>query len=655
VTADRVPLSRRTVLQAGLVGAGASAASVGLNLFPARRALAATEPNTAGTTLGQTLLAGPATNRGGYRLVVAKQGEPYIVRTDLGAAAGAARAKQRRGLVAFAQLTDLHLIDAQSPGRVEYLDRFSDGKNAPVGLLLSSAWRPNETLTLQVLDAMVQAVNAHAKSAPVTGAPLAFAISTGDNVDNCQHNELRWGIDVLDGQQVRPDSGNLKRYEGVQDGNAATYSAKYWHPAGPPSGKAEDQALRRYGFPTIPSLLDACRRPFQATGLKIPWLTMYGNHDGLIQGNIPSDVPTINAVATGPNKVVALPANFTSQDLVDLAALKRSTIKRVLSDGPKRTVTADPDRRIVGLTDVVGEHFKTTGRPNGHGYTAANRAQKTAYYTFDSGPMTGIVLDTTNANGASDGSLDPTQFAWLRKALIANSRRYLADSGTFISGGNRDRLLVVFSHHTMETMTNVTTGPESPGKRVSGDEVVALLLQFPNVIMWVNGHTHVNAIQPVKRALPTTVPGGFWEVNTASHVDWPQQARLIEIADNRDGTLSIFGTIVDSAANASYGHRTETPIQLASLARELAMNDWQEDFYVAPLNTPPADGRRGRTEDRNTELLVSSPFALSGSTSTSTNSQHIGRDVAIGAAAGAVLAGIGAGGAAIANRRGSSD
>jgi metallophosphoesterase (TIGR03767 family) len=637
-----------------LLGAGASAASVGLNLFPPR-ALATTEPNVAGTTLDHTLLAGPRTNRGGYRLITAKPGEPYIVRTDLGAKAGAARAQHRRGLVAFAQLTDLHLIDAQSPGRVEYLDRFSDGKNAPVGLLLSSAWRPNETLTLQVLEAMVQAVNAHAKAAPVTQAPLAFAISTGDNVDNCQHNELRWGIDVLDGQQVRPDSGNLKRYEGVQDGFAPTYSAKYWHPGGTPSGKPEDQALRRYGFPTIPSLLDACRRPFKATGLSMPWMTMYGNHDGLIQGNIPSDIPTINTVATGNQKVVALPPDFTSQDLVDLAALKRPTIKRVLTDGPKRTVTADPNRRIVGLTDVVSEHFNTTGRPNGHGYTAANRAQSTAYYTFDSGPMTGIVMDTTNSNGSDDGSLDPTQFAWLNKQLIANSRRYLADSGQFIAGGNRDRLLVIFSHHTMGTMGNLTTGPEQPGKRVSGDEVVALLLKFPNVILWVNGHTHVNAIQPVKRTLPTTVPGGFWEVNTASHVDWPQQARLIELADNRDGTLSIFGTIVDSAAAATYGHRTDTPIQLASLARELAMNDWQEDFFVADLNNPPADGRRGRTEDRNTELLVPAPFALSGSATQASSSSHIGRDVLIGGVAGAVVAGIGAGGAAIVNQRGSSD
>ena len=652
VTPDRVPLSRRTVLQAGLLGAGVT---VGLDLFPARRAAAAAASNTAGTTVDFTRLIGPRINSGGYRLIVQRQGEPYLVRTDLGIKAAANRAAARRPLVAFAQLTDLHLIDAQSPARVEYLDRYSDGK-AGAALPLSSAWRPQETLTLQVLESMVQAVNRYAKASPAAGLPLSFTISTGDNVDNCQHNELRWGIDVLDGQHVRPDSGDLHRYEGVQDGYLPTYSPKYWHPGGTPAGKPVDQALARYGYPTIPTLLDACRRPFQATGLAMPWLTMYGNHDGLVQGNIPVDIPTINRVAIGSKKVVALPSNFTADDLVKLAALDRSLIRDILTKGPTRTVTADPNRRVVGLKEVVAEHFTTTGHPNGHGYTAANRSDGTAYYTFDSGPMTGIVMDTTNSNGSDDGSLDQKQFAWLKAQLVANSRRYLAPDGRFVPGGSRDRLLVVFSHHTSDTMANLTTGPEDPGARIPGTDVVTLLLQFPNLIMWVNGHTHINAIQPITRPLPTTVPGGFWEVNTASHVDWPQQARIIEILDNRDGTLSIFGTIIDSAAKESYGHRTDSPIQLASLSRELGANDWQDRFYTPPFNHPPADGRRGRVEDRNVELLVAAPFPVSGSasggtSSSSSNTPDIARDVAIGGLAAAAIVGVG--GLAYAAKRGS--
>ena len=35
---------------------------------------------------------------------------------------------------------------------------------------------------------------------------------------------------------------------------------------------------------------------------------------------------------------------------------------------------------------------------------------------------------------------------------------------------------------------------------------------------------------------------GFWQINTASHADFPQQSREIEVMDNRDGTLSLFTT-----------------------------------------------------------------------------------------------------------------
>jgi len=96
--------------------------------------------------------------------------------------------------------------------------------------------------------------------------------------------------------------------------------------------------------------------------------------------------------------------------------------------------------------------------------------------------------------------------------------------------------------------------------------------------------------------------GGFWEVNTAAHIDWPQQARIVEIVDNDNGTLSIFGTIIDHAAPVNPG-KTLDVATLASLSRELASNDWQRP-------TATVDGRRGALEDRNVELLVPAPFDL---------------------------------------------
>ena len=77
-----------------------------------------------------------------------------------------------------------------------------------------------------------------------------------------------------------------------------------------------------------------------------------------------------------------------------------------------------------------------------------------------------------------------------------------------------------------------------------GADVLALLLRFPHVVLWVNGHTHRNE---VIRTPPGANGTGFWEVNTAAHVDFPHQSRILEITDNLDGTWSIFGTIVDAA------------------------------------------------------------------------------------------------------------
>ena len=78
----------------------------------------------------------------------------------------------------------------------------------------------------------------------------------------------------------------------------------------------------------------------------------------------------------------------------------------------------------------------------------------------------------------------------------------------------------------------------------------------------------------------------------------------MELVDNRDGTLSIFGTIIDHVAPTSYGKHPKSPLELASLSRELAANDWQE----RDKPEDGQDGRRGRLEDRNVELLVPTPF-----------------------------------------------
>ena len=139
------------------------------------------------------------------------------------------------------------------------------------------------------------------------------------------------------------------------------------------------------------------------------------------------------------------------------------------------------------------------------------------------------------------------------------------------------------------------------------DQVQKLLLRYPNVVAWVNGHTHVSNVIAQRRRAGWKTPGGFWEINTASHIDFPQQARILELVDNRDGTLSIFGTIIDSLAPLRWTG-TGSPEQLATLSRELAANDWQN--RVSGLDADGHDGRRGAVSDRNVELLVHAPFSF---------------------------------------------
>ena len=574
-------ISRRDLLRTGLVAGGAGALG-GAGLLAPSPGSAATRPHAVGTTLDATLARGKK-GLGGYSPVVRRAGEPHLVRTDLGVTAGRKRASTRKGLLAFAHLTDVHIVDAQSPLRVEWLDRYEDQDQAgdPAPGLFSSAFRPQETLTAQVAEAMVRAIN-RARVGPVTGLPLSFALQTGDNSDNSQHNEIRWNIDLLDGSRVRPDSGATTRYEGVMDTNPTYYDTHYWHPEGTPTGAQDDEPHTRYGFPRVHGLLSASRRPFEAAGLDIPWVTAFGNHDGLVQGNFPHTIP-LSTVATGNLKLVSPPAGFTPADLLNALRGNYASFLQGLAATPSvRTVTPDAGRRILTRAEIVEAHFHTSGTPVGHGFTSANRAAGTAYYHFDRGIVRFVVLDTVNPNGEADGSLDQAQFDWLATTLAASTHR----------------VVVITSHHTIDTLTNplVGTGGDTQ-QRVLGDEVETLVLQHPQVVAWVNGHTHRNQIWAHKQPDGN---GGFWEINTASHVDFPQQSRLVEVADNRDGTMSIFTTMLDHAGPAAYGGRLGDPTHLAGLARELAANDWQER----------TTGRRGDAAARNVELLVETPAFL---------------------------------------------
>jgi len=547
------------------------------------------------TTLGRRIVKGVAIGEGAkgkYFRLAYGSGEPHLVRDELAKRRSSGSARDihaRPSLLNFAHFTDIHIIDAQSPARVEFLDRYSDQgcKSAP----FESAYRPQEALTLQVLEAMIRQIR-RISCSPITGCPIASVVCTGDNIDNEQFNELRWFIDTMDGgQRVSSNSGG-RGYEGVQ--SAEWGDPEYWHP----DASVADKYKQQWGFPDYPGLLKRALSPFKATGVGIPWYQTFGNHDGLMQGNAPRN-PLFEAIAMGPAKFTALPPGVNPCDSFD--TLRNNP--GAFAAAPVHPVTADPDRRILRRVEYIEEMFKTTGAPAGHGLTKKNRETGVAYWHSDAHPgFRFIGLDTVNPGGESNGSIGVQQFAWLEGRLKEASTRYLDTSGEEVRNDDGDdRLIILFSHHGLRSLENPNMAPDplDPAAndlpRVLADQVEALVHRFPNVIAWVNGHSHENIIEARKGQT-----GGFWDIGTAAHIDWSCQSRLVEVLDNRDGTLSIFCTMVDHAAPAVPGG-SDPVLELASISRELAANDYQKGFGSAGA---------GQHKDRNVELLIEAPFKL---------------------------------------------
>ena len=67
------------------------------------------------------------------------------------------------------------------------------------------------------------------------------------------------------------------------------------------------------------------------------------------------------------------------------------------------------------------------------------------------------------------------------------------------------------------------------------------------MILWIAGHRHLNTITPFESPDAASPESGFWEVETVSLREFPQQVRTFEIVRNSDNTISIFVTNVDPA------------------------------------------------------------------------------------------------------------
>lgn len=545
-------------------------------------------------TLTRRLGAGPVAGSGSlasYRRVAELDGEPHLVLPLPGAPIrpGAPSADGRRALLVLAHITDLQLADVQSPTRFEFLNReYQDPRFAHI----VPVQRPQEALTPHAIDATLRTLN-RLSGGPVSGAPLQLAVTTGDAIDNAQWNETQWFLGLFDGGVVRPGSGG-PRYEGVQSPDWP--DDIFWRPD--PSPGEPDLFRRLWGFPEHPGLLEAALADFDAQGLRVPWLACFGNHEGLNQG-VGVVTPEIARALVAGRKPTRLAPGFDLDTALDVLTWHP---EQYLTE-PFQAITPDPDRRPVTRQEFVAAHFRAGARPDGHGFTEQNRSDGTAYYVHDLDGVRLIGLDTTCLSGGADGCLDEDQAGWLEDRLVEVHSAYRDRSGQSVRTANADQLVVLFSHHGFSTLDGGPSHPGPDGSRLLGaPELVALLHRFPNVVLWLNGHTHINTVR--SHPDPDDAVRGFWEVTTCAVVDWPCQTRVVELLDNADGSLSIVCTMVDHdtpLAPPPIPAHDFTGDDIAALHREVAGNVPMSGFDSA---------RAGAPTDRNVELRLAAPFPL---------------------------------------------
>ncbi len=404
-------------------------------------------------------------------------------------------------LLRFFAITDIHITDVQSPAQAIFFGYKG---------FLSSAYSGVMLYTHHVLDAAVRTANALHREEPID-----FGISLGDTCNNTQYNELRWYIDVLDGGRVDPDSG-VRRDE-------------------------DDEPRAAF--------LDT----YQATGLdpSIPWYQARGNHDHFCTGFLRVD-DYLRATYTGETildlgNIFEDPLGPDSRGFYMGCLDGRTPYGDIFGLGPvadfatpPKVLAADPDRRSLTKSEWMREFFETSSALKGHGFDEASVEKGFACYSFEPRadvPVRVLVLDDTQRdddpydNGYGHISLDKERHDWLVREL---------------DRGQADGMLLVVAAHCP---IGVEKAPHpmswSSSAFGSEDDLLAKLHACPNLILWIAGHRHCNVVTAFPSPDESRPELGFWEVETASLRDFPQQLRTFELLRETDDTLTIRAVDVD--------------------------------------------------------------------------------------------------------------
>jgi len=435
-------------------------------------------------------------------------------------------------LLRFFTITDIHITDKESPAQAIFFAPYAGANGI-------SCYSPLMLYTTQVLDATVKTINdLHTQN------PFDLGLALGDMANCAQYNELRWFIDVMDGQTITPSSGTQKA------GTNNHYQDAY-----------------------------------KAVGLNssIPWYATIGNHDHFWLGSKPINAKIQKAMIGDSilqlgnifTDTAAMSKNDFSTGTIDGSTQYGTVIGSgvVATMGPIPTVSPDANRHSLSVSDWVKEFSTTTSNPSGHGFKGSDVLG--ACYSFvpkSNVPLKIIVLDDTqDATEApfeegiyGHGELTADRYNWLMAELQA--------------GQAANQLMIISAHVPIGVSAPNTPMDWKPAPGYATEkDLIAQLRSFPNLILWVAGHRHLNNVTAFPSIDPIHPENSFWEVETKSLREFPEQFRTFDITVNSDKTISIIATDVDVDMPAG---------SLASIGRSYAIASNQiYGLYGQPLET----------------------------------------------------------------------
>jgi len=345
--------------------------------------------------------------------------------------------------------------------------------------------------------------------------------------------------------------------------------------------------------------------------LEVPFFHVFGNHDALVFGNL---VPTASTADTtcastasiagqdhwyAPGKLcvdqaVRCPACVGNEAQLVARPEHERTRARFMGrlrhagheavpqlSGTQEEYCTVPQIREGDRIRVPEQTIYSSARSREHGFDLNVDADKNAlgYYAFaqklgDAGDRHALFIaldseDLEDGRGGPHGRIGSTQMAWLQGVLECAK-----------SGPHKHDLIFVFAHQPLSEIT-----PDA-----NAASLASVLDAAPNVVGFLYGHHHEHSICGDHR------PGGpcshFWEIETSSILEFPQEGRLIAIKQ-----VSSDLAFLDVSA---FGQRLADPGSAYGRVVELARRGAERDYcHSHPGVRCSADQRPYRIDGRH--------------------------------------------------------